>query len=79
MNAKDESIWDCKKLDSFYASAEGDPSALRRKIVAFMENKTHLTYGIYRNYWEFMSYSNVGFRVVKVKGPAPKMKWRKTY
>lgn len=76
MNAKDESVWDCKDFESFYSSIEGDPSALRRKIVAFIDPETQRTYGIYRNYWEFMSYPNVGFRVVKVKGAPPRKKWQ---
>ncbi len=74
MNTKDEGVWDCAQFDHFYNSIEGDPSPLRRKIVAFVDPKTHNTFGIYRNYWEFMSYPNVSFRVVKVKGVPSLMK-----
>ena len=76
MNSKDESVWDCNALDHYFVTSETDPSALRRKVVAFIEPETHLVYGLYRNYWEFMSYPNVGFRVVKVKAAPPRKKWR---
>ena len=68
LNAKDESAWDCGRFDYFYPASFGDPFPLRRKRVAYESLSDHrVKHGIYEDYWDFISYPNVGFRVVRVR------------
>lgn len=60
-NAKDESHWDCALIDYTYSTDENADSGLKRKMVAYSDSAKHPEHG---NYYEFIPYPNVGFRVV---------------
>ena len=64
MNAKDESLLNCEDFDSLYDTKPGDPFALRRKM-AVHDSDTYSIFGTGENYWQDMSYPNVGFCVVR--------------
>ena len=66
MNAKDEAALDCRYFDYQYDAKPGDSFALRRKVVVGGNDRLP-NFGIGENFWQDMSYPNVGFRVVRYK------------
>ncbi|MDX9749930.1 MAG: SUMF1/EgtB/PvdO family nonheme iron enzyme [Flavobacteriales bacterium] len=63
LNTKDESVLKCSDLDNTYSSLYNDPKSLKRKMVAY---ETSRTYPYRGNYYQFIPYPTVGFRVVRV-------------
>lgn len=67
LNAKDETGSSCQMPFYLYDCKDNDRLALRRKMVAFANTITHPKFGLDGNYWDFMHYPDVGFRVVRVQ------------
>lgn len=67
LNAKDETGSSCQMPFYLYDCKDEDRLALRRKMVAFANTIAHPKFGLDGNYWDFMHYPDVGFRVVRVQ------------